>query len=675
MDVELYVYDLSQGLARMMSQGLLGIHIDAVYHTSLVFGGVEYFYGAGVQTCYPGSTHHGQPMEKVKMGKTEIPLDDILEYLDSLKETYTAESYDLFKHNCNNFSNDFAMFLVGRGIPDHITALPETVLNTPFGSMMKQRLDAEMRHITQAAVPPENNPMIQRERKQQRDDAHRGSQNGTAAPASSSAQPAVQQNGSDQTPPKKKPKKLEVRSAAGGDQKNGDAQASSQTSEQTPKKHPKKLEVRDSAASKADGVHGSVYNVTQLSSVDNLLAGAKDKCAVIFFTSSTCGPCKMAYPTYDSLAAEHTQVPFIKIDINEAQALASKYQIRATPTFMTFLHGKKDSEWTGANPAQLKGNVESLLQQAFPSHPHLQVRVPTLQFGRLSPITYSKIPPLDKVLAKMGNQAKDPAVVALKNFISSRTSSTSDLPGLPDLPAFARWLRQSPSQLPADALFTSYDVLRCALVDQRVSGWFTEESAPGDSETLTFLINHVLTLINDDTCPYNLRLVTIQLACNLFTSDLFTKSAFSNDRNSGLPSMLVQVATTSLLAEPDKPAVRAAASSLAFNIAATVYRLRREENREALQESSQVELAASLLEMMTTELENREEKKDATGTDMLKTAVFAFAYLIYCAPQGGELHDLCSAMDAKAAVLKLKGVKDLEKVASEVGEQLLGKNW
>jgi hypothetical protein len=224
-------------------------------------------------------------------------------------------------------------------------------------------------------------------------------------------------------------------------------------------------------------------------------------------------------------------------------------------------------------------------------------------------------------------------------------------------------------------LFTAYDVLRCALVDQRVSGWFTEESAPGDSETLTYLINHVLTLVDDDTCPYSLRLVTIQLACNLFTSDLFTKSAFSSDHHSGLPAMLVQVATTSLLAEPDKPAVRAAASSLAFNIAATVYRTRREENREALQESSQVELAASLLEMMTTELESREEKKDTSGSDMLKTAIFAFAYLIYCAPQGGELHDLCSALDAKASIMKLKGIKDLEKVASEVGDQLLGKNW
>ncbi|KAI5275677.1 DUF862-domain-containing protein [Aureobasidium subglaciale] len=668
MDVQLYVYDLSQGLARMMSQGLLGIHIDAVYHTSLVFGGVEYFYGAGVQTCYPGSTHHGQPMEKINLGKTEIPLDDILEYLDSLKETYTAESYDLFKHNCNNFSNDFSMFLVGRGIPDHITALPETVLNTPFGSMMKQRLDAEMRHITQAAVPPENNPMIQRERKQQREEANRSTQNGTSASSSASSPTATHQNGSDQTPPKKKPKKLEVRSAGSADQTNGDAQT-------TPKKQPKKLEVRDAAAAKADGVHGSVYNVTQPSSVDNLLAGAQDKCAVIFFTSSTCGPCKMAYPTYDSLAAEHTNVPFIKVDINEAQALASKYQIRATPTFMTFLHGKKDNEWSGANPAQLKANVEALLQQAFPPHPHLQVRVPTLQFGRLSPVTYSKIPPLDKVLAKMGDQAKDPAVIAMKNFISARSSSASDLPALPDLPAFTRWLRQTPSQLASDSLFTVYDVLRCALVDQRVSGWFTEESTPKDSETLTSLINHVLNLINEDTCPYNLRLVTIQLACNLFASDLFTKSAFSSAHSSGLPAMLVQVATTSLLAEPDKPTVRAAASSLAFNIAATVYRLRREESREAMEESSQVELAASLLEMITTELDSREDKKDATGTDMLKTATFAFAYLIYCAPQGGELHDLCSALDAKSSILRLKDFRGLEKIASEVGEQLLGKNW
>ena len=74
-----------------MSGQLLGIHIDAVYHTALVFGGVEYFFGAGVQTSYPGGTHHGRPMEVIFMGTTQLPLEVILEYLKSLKAIYTME--------------------------------------------------------------------------------------------------------------------------------------------------------------------------------------------------------------------------------------------------------------------------------------------------------------------------------------------------------------------------------------------------------------------------------------------------------------------------------------------------------------------------------------------------------------------------------------------------------
>jgi len=42
MDVELYVYDLSRGLARNMSAGLIGVQLDAIYHTSIVFEGIEY---------------------------------------------------------------------------------------------------------------------------------------------------------------------------------------------------------------------------------------------------------------------------------------------------------------------------------------------------------------------------------------------------------------------------------------------------------------------------------------------------------------------------------------------------------------------------------------------------------------------------------------------------------
>jgi hypothetical protein len=70
---------------------LTGTQIDAIYHTSLVISGVEYYFGQGIQTAAPGSTHHGQPMEKIHMGKTELPSEVIEEYLGSLATIYPPE--------------------------------------------------------------------------------------------------------------------------------------------------------------------------------------------------------------------------------------------------------------------------------------------------------------------------------------------------------------------------------------------------------------------------------------------------------------------------------------------------------------------------------------------------------------------------------------------------------
>jgi hypothetical protein len=91
MIVELYVYDLSRGMARNVSAALLGVQIDAIYHTAIVMGGIEYVYDGGVKTVKPGETHLGKPMQIIQLGETHLPEDDILEYLDSLKEIYTAD--------------------------------------------------------------------------------------------------------------------------------------------------------------------------------------------------------------------------------------------------------------------------------------------------------------------------------------------------------------------------------------------------------------------------------------------------------------------------------------------------------------------------------------------------------------------------------------------------------
>lgn len=91
MNVQLYVYDLSKGMARTISAALLGVQIDAIYHTAIVMEGIEYVYDGGIKTVPPGMTHLGKPWQILDLGQTSLPMDVIMEYLDSLREIYTAE--------------------------------------------------------------------------------------------------------------------------------------------------------------------------------------------------------------------------------------------------------------------------------------------------------------------------------------------------------------------------------------------------------------------------------------------------------------------------------------------------------------------------------------------------------------------------------------------------------
>ncbi|KAH5294117.1 hypothetical protein HBI12_224160 [Parastagonospora nodorum] len=583
MDVELYVYDLSQGLARNMSRQFLGIQIDAVYHTSIVLDDIEYYFGQGVQTCRAGATHHGQPMEKIKLGRTDLPIEIILEYLESLKEVYTPESYDLFAHNCNNFSNDFAMFLVGKGIPEHITSLPETVLNTPFGQMLRPQIDAAMRPITQAPTP----------------------------------QPAA-------------PSRPQT---TNGNTSNGMAQANAQRAINGP----------------LAAATGRVNNVTGIRDVDRLLELAKDRCAIIFFTSSTCAPCKLVYQPFDDLAAEAgPKCVFIKIDFSHADnTINNRYpNVRATPTFITYVRGEKRDEWSGADPRQLRSNVDMLLNAAFPPHPHLASSTPLLLRQSQRPIAFTKVPALEKIVAKMGDAGKHPAVSSIVSYIDARERSGAIEAPLTKLPQFAEFLRNSTSNLPPEILFTAYDLLRISLTDARVAGFFAEEhkGATGTPATIHHLLTHVDSL--GASAPYPLRLTTLHLACNLFSSSLFIPHVLSTP----LSSSLVSILTTALLDEK-YPALKVSALSLAMNIASSNHKIRMKKHtanatpvlpsESELPESEQVELLASLLETLGTE-----EK----WSDNKKMALICTGWLVYGADMDGELKDLWKVMDAAGTV-------------------------
>lgn len=85
MDVHLLVYDLSRGLARQMSAGLLGFQLDAIYHTSIELKGREYVYDGNVVAIRPGSSHLGRPMQRLHLGKTERAYS-VIALLDIFRE-------------------------------------------------------------------------------------------------------------------------------------------------------------------------------------------------------------------------------------------------------------------------------------------------------------------------------------------------------------------------------------------------------------------------------------------------------------------------------------------------------------------------------------------------------------------------------------------------------------
>lgn len=92
MDVHLLVYDLSHGLARQVSTSMLGFHLDAVYHTSILIEGLEYVYQQGIRVIQPGVfSALGPPIEKVHLGTTQLPHEVIIDYLNTVRDRFTPD--------------------------------------------------------------------------------------------------------------------------------------------------------------------------------------------------------------------------------------------------------------------------------------------------------------------------------------------------------------------------------------------------------------------------------------------------------------------------------------------------------------------------------------------------------------------------------------------------------
>lgn len=68
---------------------------------------------------------------------------------------------------------------------------------------------------------------------------------------------------------------------------------------------------------------------------------------LIDFYADWCGPCKMLSPTVDEVASENDDIKVVKINVDESQEVAIKYQIMSIPTLVVIKNGKEVNRSVG----------------------------------------------------------------------------------------------------------------------------------------------------------------------------------------------------------------------------------------------------------------------------------------------------------------------------------------
>ncbi|KAI0240864.1 Thioredoxin-2 [Lamellibrachia satsuma] len=70
------------------------------------------------------------------------------------------------------------------------------------------------------------------------------------------------------------------------------------------------------------------------STLNDELAKAGDKAIIIDFFATWCGPCQVIAPAFESLSLKYTNIITLKVDVDEADDVATEYQITTLPTFI-----------------------------------------------------------------------------------------------------------------------------------------------------------------------------------------------------------------------------------------------------------------------------------------------------------------------------------------------------
>ena len=82
---------------------------------------------------------------------------------------------------------------------------------------------------------------------------------------------------------------------------------------------------------------------------------------LVDFWAEWCGPCKMIAPVLDQVANEYEgRMQVVKLNVDEAQQTAFRYNVRSIPTLILFKNGQVELQVVGA---QSKQQITRMLEE------------------------------------------------------------------------------------------------------------------------------------------------------------------------------------------------------------------------------------------------------------------------------------------------------------------------
>lgn len=279
------------------------------------------------------------------------------------------------------------------------------------------------------------------------------------------------------------------------------------------------------------------------------------------------------------------------------------------------------------------------------AHPHTSLSLPAIESLSLDPILFTQVPSLDTVLKKLTsfidtapwsassaeskNEIKQMLTAAIVPYLKARFTTpaaggtTNGKAALPSAyPAMLKtWTEATAtltSILPVEFLFPLVDMWRLAFLDPAVGTWSVANANSGQLDPITVLLSKATAALQNPKTsnPRNFILTVLRLLSNAFSIPALARWSLAGSSRRNVTVLLVPT----LLHED--AAVRTAAASLVFNMAAFLQkgRVERVRNRAGVStdgedEDWDVEMVSAVVEAIDREKGSEEVGEHLFGVN------------------------------------------------------------